>query len=140
MNTMNKTIGITLDLVFTFFGFANLLAVGSDYRHIIAGFAGSFFVTTIMEKKTMMQKFWYALSGFSFMSYAAPAICTYANVINKSSYGVGIHLLTGIVGMALVTLLLQILDEAKGNVPKLVAEVLRLLLIKFKNWLNVKED
>lgn len=140
MTPMDKAILITLDIIFAFFGLSNLIAFGADYRHVIAGFAGSLFVTTTMKEKNWGEKIWFALGGFSFVSFVAPAACTYFAIEQKSTYGVGIHFGLGITGMAIATLILAILDQTKSNVPTFVAEIIKLLILKVKTWLRVNEN
>lgn len=140
MNTMNKVILISLDVVFAAFGLGNLIALGSDYRHILAAISGALLVTTNMKSKTTGEKLWYLLGGFSVSCYVTPYVCEYYGCNNSSTFCIAIYFLMGVLGMSLMSILLSVLDETKTNIPKLIVDFFKYLTIKIKNLLNVNED
>lgn len=140
MNQMSKVIGITLDIIFAAIGLGNLIVIGSDYRHILAAISGSLLVTTNMKSKTIAEKMWYALGGFSVSCYVTPHVCERYGCDNQSTFCIAIYFIVGVLGMSLMTILLAILDETKTNIPKLIVDIFKLITVKIKNYLGVNEE
>lgn len=139
MNKMNKIVGMTIDLIICFFQISRLIALGVEYPHIVAGLSGALLVTTQLKDRTLIDKFWYATGGFSFACYVAPYICEVNGCDLTSTLCLGIYFFSGVAGMGFVELILSIMKETKGYIPKLVMELFRLFILKIKNFLGVNE-
>ncbi len=135
----NKIIGMTIDLIICLFQISRLFALGVEYPHIVAGFSGALLVTTQLKDRTLIDKFWYATGGFSFACYVAPYICELKGCDLQSSYCLGVYFFSGIAGMGFVELILSIMKETKGYVPKLILELFRLLIVKIKSIFNIND-
>lgn len=139
MNQMSKIIGITIDVVFAAIGLSSLISLGNDYRHILAAISGSLLVTTNMKSKTLGEKVWYALGGFSVSCYVTPYVCERFGCDTHASLCVAIYFGMGALGMSVMYILLSILDETKANIPKLIVDFFKFLTIRIKTFLGVNE-
>lgn len=139
MNLMDKLVFTFVEFSLLAMGSINLISIGSDYRHWLAAGVGSLLAVTRM-KLSKTEKVINSFGGFSVSSFLSPAICEHYNILPDGNKGVAIFFAVGFVGMLILSIIIDILNNTRGQVPTAVSTLSKAAINKLKSILGMTSE